>query len=378
MIRLGKWIAKHKKLILLLGFLLLIPSFLGMAATKVNYDLLSYLPDSLETVKGQNVMVDEYGMGAFSMVVVENMELKDVQKLEDAFSQVDHVKDVLWYDDVADLSLPVEMLPQNLREAFFQGDATMMLVLFDNTTSSDEAMNAVADMRKLAGQQCFISGMSGIVNDIKDIALKELPVYVVIAAVLSFVVLELTTESFLVPVFFLLSIGIAILYNLGSNYFLGEVSYITKALTAVLQLGVTMDYSIFLLNSFEENKRRFSNDKIAAMGYAIADTFRSIVGSSVTTIAGFAALCFMTFALGRDLGIVMAKGVIIGVLCCVTLLPAMILTFDKQIERTAHRPLIKSVDGVSGFLTKHYKIWTAVFLILLIPAVYGNDHTQVY
>ena len=378
MIRLGKWIAKHKKLILLLGFLLLIPSFLGMAATKVNYDLLSYLPDSLETVKGQNVMVDEYGMGAFSMVVVENMELKDVQKLEDAFSQVDHVKDVLWYDDVADLSLPVEMLPQNLREAFFQGDATMMLVLFDNTTSSDEAMNAVADMRKLAGQQCFISGMSGIVNDIKDIALKELPVYVVIAAVLSFVVLELTTESFLVPVFFLLSIGIAILYNLGSNYFLGEVSYITKALTAVLQLGVTMDYSIFLLNSFEENKRRFSNDKIAAMGYAIADTFRSIVGSSVTTIAGFAALCFMTFALGRDLGIVMAKGVIIGVLCCVTLLPAMILTFDKQIERTAHRPLIKSVDGVSGFLTKHYKIWTAVFLILLVPAVYGNDHTQVY
>lgn len=378
MIRLGKWIAKHKKLILLLGFLLLIPSFLGMAATKVNYDLLSYLPDSLETVKGQNVMVDEYGMGAFSMVVVENMELKDVQKLEDAFSQVDHVKDVLWYDDVADLSLPVEMLPQNLREAFFQGDATMMLVLFDNTTSSDEAMNAVADMRKLAGQQCFISGMSGIVNDIKDIALKELPVYVVIAAVLSFVVLELTTESFLVPVFFLLSIGIAILYNLGSNYFLGEVSYITKALTAVLQLGVTMDYSIFLLNSFEENKRRFSNDKIAAMGYAIADTFRSIMGSSVTTIAGFAALCFMTFALGRDLGIVMAKGVIIGVLCCVTLLPAMILTFDKQIERTAHRPLIKSVDGVSGFLTKHYKIWTAVFLILLVPAVYGNDHTQVY
>lgn len=378
MIRLGKWIAKHKKLILLIGFLLLIPSFLGMAATKVNYDLLSYLPDSLETVKGQNVMVDEYGMGAFSMVVVENMELKDVQKLEDAFSQVDHVKDVLWYDDVADLSLPVEMFPQNLREAFFQGDATMMLVLFDNTTSSDEAMNAVADMRKLAGRQCFISGMSGIVNDIKDIALKELPVYVVIAAVLSFVVLELTTESFLVPVFFLLSIGIAIIYNLGSNYFLGEVSYITKALTAVLQLGVTMDYSIFLLNSFEENKRRFSNDKITAMGYAIADTFRSIVGSSVTTIAGFAALCFMTFALGRDLGIVMAKGVIIGVLCCVTFLPALILTFDKQIEKMAHRPLIKSVDGVSGFLTKHYKIWTAVFLLLLIPALYGNNHTQVY
>lgn len=378
MIRLGKWIAKHKKLILLLGFLLLIPSFLGMAATKVNYDLLSYLPESLETVKGQDVLVDEYGMGAFSMVVVENMEMKDVQKLENAFSTVDHVKDVLWYDDVADLSLPVEMLPKDLREAFFQGDATMMLVLFDNTTSSDEAMQAVADMRELAGKQCFISGMSGIVNDIKDLALQELPIYVVIAAVLSFLVLELTMDSFLVPVFFLLSIGIAIIYNLGSNIFLGQVSYITKALTAVLQLGVTMDYSIFLLNSFEENKRRFPEDKISAMGYAISNTFRSIVGSSITTIAGFAALCFMTFALGRDLGIVMAKGVIIGVLCCVTILPAMILTFDKQIEKTQHRPLIKSIDGISGFFIRHYKIWTVMFLLLLVPAIYGNNHTQIY
>ncbi len=378
MIKMGKWIAKHKWLILIMGFLLLIPSFLGMAATRVNYDLLSYLPETLETVKGQDVMVDEYGMGAFSMVVVENMELKDVAKLEDDFSQVEHVKDVLWYDDVADLSLPVEMLPEKLREAFFQGDATMMLVLFDDTTSSDEAMHAVADMRKLAGEQCFISGMTGIVNDIKDIALKELPVYVVIAAGLSFVVLELAMESFLVPVFFLMSIGIAIVYNLGSNVFLGEVSYITKALTAVLQLGVTMDYSIFLLNSFEENKRRFPKDKVTAMGYAISHTFRSIVGSSVTTIAGFAALCFMTFALGRDLGIVMAKGVIIGVLCCVTILPALILTFDRQIERTSHRPLIRSTDRVSGFLIRHYKIWTAVFLILLLPAIYGNDHTEVY
>ena len=377
-IPLGKWIAKHKRLILLAGFLLLIPSFLGMAATRVNYDLLSYLPESLETVRGQDILVDEYGMGAFSMVVVEDMELKDVKKLEDAFSKVAHVKDVLWYDDVADLSLPVEMLPKDLREAFFRKNATMMLVLFDNTTSSDEAMNAVADMRNLAGTQCFISGMSGIVNDIKDIALKELPVYVVIAAGLSFLVLELTTESFLVPVFFLLSIGTAIVYNLGSNVFLGQVSYITKALTAVLQLGVTMDYSIFLLNSFEENKRRFPKDKVTAMGYAISNTFRSIVGSSVTTIAGFAALCFMTFALGKDLGIVMAKGVIIGVLCCVTILPALILTFDRQIERTGHRPLIQSVDRVSGFFIRHYRLWTGIFLILLLPAAYGNGHTEVY
>lgn len=377
-IPLGKWIAKHKRLILLAGFLLLIPSFLGMAATRVNYDLLSYLPESLETVRGQDILVDEYGMGAFSMVVVEDMELKDVKKLEDAFSKVAHVKDVLWYDDVADLSLPVEMLPKDLREAFFRKNATMMLVLFDNTTSSDEAMNAVADMRNLAGTQCFISGMSGIVNDIKDIALKELPVYVVIAAGLSFLVLELTTESFLVPVFFLLSIGTAIVYNLGSNVFLGQVSYITKALTAVLQLGVTMDYSIFLLNSFEENKRRFPDDRTTAMGFAISNTFRSIVGSSVTTIAGFAALCFMTFALGKDLGIVMAKGVIIGVLCCVTILPALILTFDRQIERTGHRPLIQSVDRVSGFFIRHYRLWTGIFLILLLPAAYGNRHTEVY
>ena len=257
LIKMGKQIAKHKFLILLIGFLLLIPSLIGMVTTRVNYDLLSYLPDTLETVKGQDIMVDEYGMGAFSMVVVENMELKDVQKLEKKFEAVDHVKDVLWYDDVADLNLPVQMIPKKLREGFFKGNATMMIVLFDNTTSSDESMNAVAEMRKLANKQCFISGMSGVVNDIKDVALDELPVYVVIAAVLSFLVLEFTTESFLVPVFFLLSIGIAIIYNLGSNVFLGQVSYITKALTAVLQLGVTMDYSIFLLNSYEEYKENF-------------------------------------------------------------------------------------------------------------------------
>ncbi len=374
----GKWIAKHRRLILLLSVLLLVPSFFGMAATRVNYDLLSYLPESLETVEGQNVMVDAYGMGAFSMVVVEDMELRDVQKLEHAFEQVEHVKDVLWYDDVADLSLPVEMLPADLREAFFQGEATMMLALFDDTTSSDAAMHAVTEMRELAGKQCFISGMTGIVNDIKDIALRELPVYVVIAAALSLVVLEFATESFLVPVLFLISIGMAIVYNLGSNVLQGEVSYITKALTAVLQLGVTMDYSIFLLNSFEENKRRFPEDKVTAMGYAISDTFRSIVGSSVTTIAGFAALCFMTFALGRDLGVVMAKGVVIGVLCCVTVLPAMILTFDRQIEKTSHRPLAAGTGRVSGFVIRHYKLWVAAFLILLFPALYGNNHTQVY
>lgn len=378
MVKAGKWIAKHRVIILMLCILLSVPAAFGMAATKINYDLLSYLPEKLETVKGQDVLVDEYGMGAFSMVVVENMELRDVQKLEDKISKIKHVKDVLWYDDVADISLPVEMLPKDLRTAFFNGDATMMLALFDNTTSSDESMDAVTEMRKVVGKQCFISGMTGIVTDIKNISLKELPIYVVIATLLSFFILEITGTSFLVPVLFLLSIGAAILYNLGSNFFLGQISYITQALTAVLQLGVTMDYSIFLLNSYEENKRRFPGEKERAMGHAIANTFKSVVGSSVTTVAGFTALCFMTFALGRDLGIVMAKGVVIGVLCCVTLLPSLILIFDKQIEKTQHKPLIQSVDRSSAFITRHYKVWIFVFLLLLLPAIYGNNHTKIY
>lgn len=378
MVKVGKWIAKHKVLVLLIGLLLVFPSMIGIAKTRVNYDLLSYLPETLETVKGQDIMVDEFGMGAFSMVVVENMEMKDIQKLEDEFSQVEHVKDVLWYDDVADISLPVEMIPQDLREAFFKGDATMMLVLFDNTTSSDDAMDALTELRKLANKQCFISGMTGVVTDIKNIAMKELPIYVVIAAVLSLVVLELTSGSFVVPFLFLLSIGLAILYNLGSNIIFGETSYITQALTAVLQLGVTMDYSIFLLNSYEENKKRFPEDKNRAMGHAIANTFKSVAGSSVTTVAGFIALCVMTFALGRDLGIVMAKGVVIGVICCVTILPALVLFFDKPIEKTQHKLLLAKMDKPSAFITKHYKVWILVFLVFLFPAIYGNNHTKIY
>ena len=378
MVKVGKWIARHRVLMLIVGFLLIIPSVIGMAKTRVNYDLLSYLPEHLETVKGQDILVDEYGMGAFSMVVVENMDLKDVQKLEEKFENVSHVKDVLWYDDVADISLPVEMIPSNLREAFFKGDATMMLVLFDNTTSSDDSMDAVGEMRKIANEQCFISGMTGVVADIKNLALKELPIYVVIAALLSLIVLELTSGSFVVPILFLLSIGLAILYNLGSNVFLGETSYITKALTAVLQLGVTMDYSIFLLNSYEENKKRFPGEKERAMGHAIANTFKSVAGSSVTTVAGFVALCVMTFALGRDLGIVMAKGVLIGVVCCVTVLPSLVLVFDKPIEKTQHKLLLSNMDKPSAFITKHYKAWIIIFLILLFPAIYGNNHTKIY
>lgn len=374
----GKWIAKHRVIILIIGILLTIPSLIGMAKTKINYDLLSYLPEHLETVKGQDILVDEYGMGAFSMVVVENMELKDVEKLENTFSEIPHVKDVLWYDDVADISLPVEMLPKDLKEAFFRGDATMMLVLFDNTTSSDEVMEAITNMRQVADEQCFISGMSGVVTDIKDISLQELPVYVVIATALAFLILELTSRSFLVPVFFLLSIGLSILYNLGTNFYLGEISYITKALTAVLQLGVTMDYSIFLLNSYEENKVRFPGEKERAMGHAIANTFKSIFGSSVTTIVGFAALCFMTFKLGSDLGVVMAKGVLLGMISCVTILPSMILIFDKYIEKTKHKPLFKQSSRPSLFITKHYGLWLLVFAVMLVPAVYGNNHTKIY
>ena len=377
MIKVGKWIAKHKVLIVIISMLLLIPSILGLVATRVNYDILSYLPDSLETVEGQDIMVDEFGMGAFSMVVVENMDLKDVAALKEKFQDVDHVKDVLWYDSVADLSIPVSMIPDKFKDAFFNGDATMMIALFDNTTSSDAAMEAVTDMRKNANEQCYICGMSGVVTDIKNIALEEMPIYVVIAACLSLLVLLLAMDSLVIPVLFLISVGLAVVYNLGSNIFFGQVCYITKSLTAVLQLGVTMDYSIFLLNSFEAYKKKY-DEKERAMAHAIGDTFKSVAGSSVTTIAGFLALCVMTFALGRDMGIVMAKGVVIGVICCVTVLPAMILVFDGAIEKTKHKALIPSFDKASVFITKHYIVWLIVFLVLLCPAIYGNNHTQIY
>ena len=378
MVKTGKWIAKHRILIVLIGILLLIPSVIGTIKTRINYDILSYLPESLETVKGQDVMVDEFGTGAFSMVVVEDMPLKDVQKLKNKFEEIEHVKKVLWYDDIADISVPTSMMPKDLKNIFFADDSTMMLVLFDNTTSSDEAMEAVTNMRAIVDKQCFISGMSGVVTDIKNLCLQELPIYVAIAALFSFIVLEITGTSFVVPILFLLCIGISILYNMGTNIFLGEISYLTQALVAILQLGVTMDYSIFLLDSFEENKKRFPGDKNRAMGHAISNTFKSIVSSSITTVAGFAALCLMTFALGKNLGIVMAKGVIIGVICCVTLLPAIILIFDPLIEKTKHKPLIKNTNRLSGFIIRHYKIWLAVFCIGLLPAVYGNNHTKIY
>lgn len=378
MVKIGKKIVKFRIPIFVLCMLLLIPSGWGYLHTRINYDILSYLPDSLETVQGQDIMVDEFGMGAFSMVIVEDMEPKDVVKLKEQIEKVDHVKDVLWYDSLMDISMPIEMLPDRLREAFNQGNATMMIALFDDTTSADATMDAVTDMRAICEKQCFVSGMSGVVTDIKELSLKEMPVYVMIAVLLGLLILCLTMESFVVPVIFLFGIGVAVIYNLGSNIFLEDVSYLTQALAAVLQLGVTLDYSIFLLNTYEENKARFAVDKERAMAHAIANTFQSVVGSSVTTIAGFAALCFMTFKLGMNIGLVMMKGVALGVICCVTLLPSMVLIFDKAIEKTKHRPLIPKLDKLSNFITKHYKVWLAVFLLLFFPALYGNNHNKVY
>lgn len=378
MINVGKWIARKKYFILAMCLLLIIPSFIGISNTKINYDVLSYLPDSLETVKGQDIMVDDFGMGAFSMVIVENMEEKDVVSLKEQMKKINHVSEVIWYDDLLDISVPIEMIPEKYKKEFNQGNATLLMVLFDDTTSSDSTMDAISELRKLSRKQCFISGMSGVVTDIKTLALEEMPIYVIIAAVLSFIVLSLTMDSWFVSVLFLLSIGMSILYNLGSNFFLKDVSYITKALTAVLQLGVTMDYSIFLLNSYEENQERFPGDKQRAMAHAISNTFKSVIGSSVTTIAGFFALCFMTFALGMNIGVVMAKGVVIGVLCCITLLPSMILICDKLIEKTKHKVILPNMDGISHWITSHSVIWLVIFAILLIPAIYGNNHTEVY
>ena len=376
--KLGEWIAKQRLLILLIGILLLIPSVIGIVKTRVNYDLLSYLPDTLETVKGQDVMVDEFGTGAFAMCVIDGMPMKEVQKMADEFKQIDHVKDVLWYGEVMDISVPTQMLPDNLRKKFFDGEAQLMVVFYDGTTSSDESMGALTEMRRIADKRCFIGGMTGIVTDIKDLCMQELPVYVVIAAILSFIILLLATESYIVPIFFLLGIGISILYNLGSNFFLGSISYVTQALTAVLQLAVTTDYSIFLLESYEENKEHYPEDREKAMGAAISRTFRSIVGSSVTTVAGFLALCVMTFALGKDIGIVMSKGVLIGVVCCVTILPSMILVFDKQIEKTSHRRIIPSLDKISDFIIRHYRVWVLVLLVMAAPALYGSKNVSVY
>ena len=378
MVNFGKKVVKYRVLILILGVLLLIPSVFGYLNTRVNYDVLTYLPEDIETMQGQEIMTNDFGIGAFSMLMVDGMEDKEIVKLKEKVEKVDGVENVLWYDSLADISVPQSVLPSKLYDEYNTEDGTMMAVFFKDGTSSDETMKAITEIRKITGEQCFLSGMSAIVEDTKELAEKETPLYVLIAVALSALVLAITMESIFVPVLFLLSIGIAIVYNLGTNVFFGEISYITKALAAVLQLGVTMDYSIFLMHSYQEQQVRYNGDKERAMAHAISQTFSSVIGSSVTTVAGFIALCFMSFTLGKDIGIVMAKGVIFGVLVCVTVLPSMILCCDKLIEKTKHKPLLPDIGRISDKVTKRYVIYVVAFVILLFPAIYGNNHTGVY
>ena len=378
MVKLGRKIVKFRIPIFILSLLLLVPSAIGYINTRVNYDVLYYLPDDIETMKGQDILVDEFGTGAYSMFICERMKNKDVAALKKKIENVEHVSKVVWYDSFSDLSVPVEMLPDKIQSALFSDDSTMMFIIFETTTSADETMDAIGDIRKLAGKQCFVSGMSAIVTDTKNLAESEVAIYVLIAVVLSCIVLALTMESYLIPFLFLASIGIAILYNMGTNIFKGEISYITKALSAVLQLGVTMDYSIFLWHSYQEQRKLYGDDHKEAMAQAIAATIKSVVGSSITTIAGFVALCFMSFTLGLDLGIVMAKGVIFGVICCVTVLPAMIMIFDKALEKTKHKQLIPDFPKVSEFLVKHHKAFAFLCVALFIPFAYFQANTAVY
>ena len=380
MIKFGKAVVKFRIPILILSFLLLIPAGISYINTRINYDILSYLPGDIDTMKGQDILLEDFGTGAFSLCVVEDMSEKQVVDLENEIKGVEHVKDVIWYDTLADISIPMDVLPSEIKDAFNNEDknATLMIVTFDTSMSADETLDAIEQLRTLTKQQCFMSGMSAVVTDIKKICNSEAIAYVILAAGLSAVVLALTMDSFLVPVFFLLSIGMAIIYNLGTNFVSGEISFITQALAAVLQLAVTMDYSIFLWHSYQENQERFPGDKKRAMAHAISNTVSSVVASSVTTVAGFVAMCFMTFTLGLDLGIVMAKGVVLGVFCCVTVLPAMILTFDGALEKTRHRALIPKFDKMGTFATRKFPIFLVLFVVILIPAVYGYRNTNVY
>jgi len=375
--KLSHLIVKLRYVILIVAIALLVPSAIGYFNTRVNYDILTYLPKDIETMKGQDILLDQFGTGSFVLYVAEGMEEKDVANLKSKIENVDHVADVIWYDSVMDLSVPMEMLPTEVYDAFNSDDATMMFVVFDEGTSSDGTMQAIEDIRKISDKQCFMSGMSAIVTDTKNMAEKETPIYVGIAVLLAVIVLSLTMDSYLIPLFFLLSIGMSIVYNMGTNVFKGEISFITQSLSAVLQLGVTLDYSIFLWHSYQEELER-NDDKKDAMANAISATFTSVLGSSITTVAGFIALMFMSFTLGLDLGIVMAKGVIFGVIGCVTILPSMILVFDNLIEKTKHKPLMPEFNRIPKFVAKHYLAFLAIFLVLLYPAIYGNNHTSVY
>lgn len=374
--KISSLIVKKRMMILIISLVLLIPSVFGYISTKINYDLLTYLPKEIDTMKGQDILKEDFGTGAFSMLVSENMKPKEVSALKEKIQDVPHVKDVIWYDSLLDTSVPMEMLPKDLYEAFNHGDATLLMILYDDTSSAEGTMDAVREIRKIADERVFLSGMTAVLVDTQALSEAEAPLYVLLAVVLCAITLMLAMDSWLVPFVFLASIGIAIVYNLGSNLFLGQISYVTKALAAVLQLGVTMDYSIFLWHSYE--KYAETEDKEKAMAHAIEDTMSSVIGSSVTTIAGFIALCFMSFTLGLDLGIVMAKGVLLGVVCCLTVLPAMILVFDKPLRKTKHKALLPDIKGIATFSIGHEKIVLILCALLLIPVVHGYRNTPVY
>lgn len=374
----GRGVVKLRVPILIVSVLLLIPSIFGFVSTRINYDILSYLPSDIETMKGQDIMLDEFGKGGFSLVMLDGMEDKDVEKVKEKIEKVDHVCDVLWYDTLADVSLPKEVLPDDIYDFFNTDNSTMMAVFFDEATSADGSLEAVKEIRSIAGEQCFVSGMSSVVEDIKDLTMQEAPMYVVIAVILTSIILALTMDSFLIPLFFMLSVGMAIVYNMGTNFIQGEISFITEALAAVLQLAVTIDYSIFLWHSYKEEKEKHPGDNKEAMAVAIGKTITSVVSSSITTVAGFLALCFMSYELGMDMGIVMAKGVVIGVICCITVLPSMILVFDKALEKTMHKDLVPSLEKPSKFIIKHHAAFIVLFIVVLIPAIYGQINTNVY
>lgn len=380
MIKFGKGVVRSRILILILAFALLIPAGISFINTRINFDILSYLPGQIETMKGQDIMVDEFGTGALSFVVIEDMDDQDIKVLADDIEDLEGVKDVIWYGTIADSSLPREALPDDLYDFFNNADADsqLMLVTFKDTMGSDETMEAIDKMNGMVKDHCFVAGMGAVNTDTKNLTLQQAPIYVLIAAILSMIIMGITMESIVVPMLFLLSIGMAIIYNLGTNFIQGEISYLTLALTAVLQLAVTMDYSIFLWHSYQEQIERYDGDKKRAMAHAISHTIVSVTGSSVTTVAGFIALCFMSFTLGLDLGIVMAKGVIIGVIGCVTILPALILACDKAIEKTKHRVLMPDISKISGWVTKHFRLIAVLFVIILIPSLYGYTHTNVY
>lgn len=378
LLKFGRGVTKKRRLILVIAVLLLIPSLMGYIATRVNYDVLSYLPDSIETMQGQQILQEDFGKGGFSMVVVEGMEKKDVAKMKARFEKIDHVNSVIWYDSIVDVSVPYDALPDNIIESFNSGDCTLMAVFFDTGTSDEASLKAVSEMRHIGDKQCFISGTTAFVQDLKELAEKEEPVYVALAVILACIFLAIFMNSWLIPVIFMVGIGLAIMYNLGSNIFMGEISYITKALSAVLQLGVTMDYSIFLWHSFCEEKEKCDGDNDEAMAQAVANTLASVAGSSITTIAGFLALCFMTFTLGMDLGIVMAKGVLLGVIASVTVLPSLILVFEKAIEKTKHREVLPKFGRLSDFVVKHHRVFAILFIVLLIPSFIGYQKAEVY